>query len=290
MRRSWSLSRVISYHHCPALWAWNPKKRRKSWTIVVWIGEASWRDVCKKEEGRTPNRASCERACRWGRGELVEGGIYEIAGHLPSSGGMVNPGDRWAAALMYVRVHGVEKSEPLSFRIYRERARVCVVPGHAGFRKGRKAGGQNPWKAETSTPLAVDRAPRPPARPIPPRADNGGGSSLRLPPPQDATVSRTISKRRMYVCTYIYVYRRLYRIRFATARLHRIRPSSFSRPRKFSGLRPTRSPARDAEDRSPVRFPTFVFDISGEYLGGIAHAANGNWKIRTNEFIRVEKI
>lgn len=57
---------------------------------------------------------------------------------------MVNPGDRWAVALMYVRVYGVEKSKSLSSRIHRERACVSVVPGHAGFRKGRKAGGQNP--------------------------------------------------------------------------------------------------------------------------------------------------
>jgi hypothetical protein len=59
---------------------------------------------------------------------------------------MVNPGDRWAAALIYMRVHGVEKSESLSSRIYWERARVGVVLGHAGFRKGRKARGRGGGK------------------------------------------------------------------------------------------------------------------------------------------------
>lgn len=67
---------------------------------------------------------------------------------------------------------------------------------------------------------------------------------------------------------HIHIYRRLYRIRFATARFHGIQPSSFSRPRKFSASRPARSPAKDAGDRSFNRFPTFVFDIGGGYLGG----------------------
>lgn len=103
---------------------------------------------------------------------------------------------------------GVEKSESRVHRGRLARARVCVCRAQdtPDFGAAGGWGGQYPWKAETRTPLAVDGALHPLARPILPRADNGGGSSLRLPSPQDARISRTISKRRMYVYVHIYVY------------------------------------------------------------------------------------
>lgn len=98
----------------------NPRKRRKSWTIVVRIGDVSWRDT--SEEGE---RIGSGKRGRRGRGEggLVEGGIYEIVGHPPTAA-TVNSGDRWAVALMYIRVRGW-KSRSLGYIDNASRARVC---------------------------------------------------------------------------------------------------------------------------------------------------------------------
>lgn len=64
------------------------------------------------------------------RGGLVEGGIYEIAGHPAPTATTVNSGDRWAVALMYIYMcAGVEKSESrvrYRGRLARARARARV--------------------------------------------------------------------------------------------------------------------------------------------------------------------
>lgn len=138
----------------------NPKKRRKSWTIVVRIGDVSRRDT--SEEGGRIEWGSGERDRS--RGFIVEGGIYEIAGHPPSAT-TVNSGDRWAVALTYVRVQGMEKSESrVHSRTPCARAPVCMsCPGHPGFRgDGEELGETESLKSRDQNAIGRRRNPASP--------------------------------------------------------------------------------------------------------------------------------
>lgn len=136
-------------------------------------------------------------------------------------------------------------------RVHRERrrtprARVCRAqdtPAHPGFRgRGRILEKPRPGRYWPPT------EPRPPARPIPPRADNGGGSS----PPSASSRRYAFAHyiREAYVCTYVHIYvciyvihRRLYRVR--SALLQRIDHLLFPGRGNFPGRVVTSSrPAR----------------------------------------------
>lgn len=98
----------------------------------------------KKEDGPDGERARAvfgKRTRVSATKERAE--LYEIAGRPASAA--VNPrhGDqRWAAALMYVRVHGVEKSESV-YTARTPRARVSCT-GHAGTTTGISGESLNP--------------------------------------------------------------------------------------------------------------------------------------------------
>lgn len=247
LHRSRFLSSVIPHHHRqPFELPRNPRKRKKSGIIVARIGDASWRDVRKKREGRTGWRATGEVAVG-----LAEGGIYEIAGH-PTVGDGESRRPVGSGLDVCACVRGWKSLES---RVHRGRAlaRACTSrTGHAGFRGGR-----------------ILEKPRPERHwpPTEPRVPLLGQSRRELITAAVLLSAfrllktlrfRALYQREAYVRTYVCMYVRTY---ISCSFRHRSprRSTIFFFSRKFPD--PACSLSMDAGDRSLV--PTFAFDIGG---------------------------
>lgn len=134
---------VIPHHRRdgPSELSRSSRKRRKSRSIVR-IGETLPGETLARKEKDGPDGERARVVFGAASSLRSVGGIYEIAGHPTST--VVNPGDRWAAALMYMRVlRGGKDRERSVYGAWREKdalARACRAqdtPGKPGEFRGR---------------------------------------------------------------------------------------------------------------------------------------------------------